>query len=58
MVLPGEHTTAYLTLLWKMVMTEGQSFTIRENNITVGTGVITKTLPSVDIPQNLGKLVL
>lgn len=58
MVLPGEHTTVYLTLLWEMVMTEGQSFTIRENSITVATGVITKTLPSVNITHSLGKLEL
>lgn len=58
MVLPGEHTKVYLTLLWKMVMTEGQSFTIRENNRTVGTGVVTETLPSVEVPHNLGKLEL
>lgn len=58
MVLPGEHTTVYLTLLWKMVMTEGQSFTIRENNKTVATGVVTKTLPSVEVPHSLGKVQL
>lgn len=58
MVLPGEHAKVYLTLLWKMVMTPGQSFTIRENNITVATGIVTETLPSVTITTNLGKLVL
>lgn len=58
MVLPGEHTEVHLTLLWKMVMTEGQSFTVRENNKTVATGVITKTLPSVEVSRSLGKLEL
>lgn len=58
MVLPGEHTKVHLTLLWKMVMTEGQSFTIRENNITVATGIITETLPSVQVARSLGKLEL
>lgn len=58
MVLPGEHAKVYLTLLWKMVMTQGQSFTIRENNKTVATGMITETLPSVELTQNLGKLQL
>lgn len=58
MVLPGEHTKVYLTLLWKMVMTEGQSFTIRENNRTVATGVVTGTLPSVEISHSLGKVEL
>lgn len=33
-----------------MVMTPGQSFTIRENNVTVATGMVTKLLPSVQIP--------
>lgn len=58
MILPGEHAKVYLTLLWKMVMTEGQSFTIRENNKTVATGVVTGTLSSVEITHSLGKLEL
>ncbi|RZC42919.1 elongation factor Tu, mitochondrial-like, partial [Asbolus verrucosus] len=37
MIMPGEHGKVYLTLLSKMVMLPGQSFTIRENKITVGT---------------------
>lgn len=48
--LPGEHNTANVTLLQRMVMTLGQSFTIRENNVTVATGMVTKLLPSVEIP--------
>ncbi|PSN55885.1 Elongation factor Tu [Blattella germanica] len=47
MIMPGEHSTIYLTLLRKMVMTNGQPFTIRENNKTVGTGIILKMLSSV-----------
>lgn len=58
MVLPGDHTEVHLTFLWKMVMTEGQSFTIRENNKTVATGIVTKTLPSIEIAHSLGKIQL
>lgn len=56
--MPGEHGKVYITLLWKMVMASGQPFTIRENNVTVATGIITETLPEVHIASNLGKLVL
>lgn len=58
MLMPGEHGKVYITLLWKMVMTAGQSFTIRENNITVATGIIVETLPQVEIKTNLAKLVV
>ncbi|XP_056632650.1 elongation factor Tu-like [Diorhabda sublineata] len=58
MLMPGEHGSVDLTLLWKMVMIPGQQFTVRENNITVATGVITETLPSINITKSLGKLVL
>ena len=37
-------------MLQRMVMSLGQSFTVRENNVTVATGMITKLLPSVEIP--------
>lgn len=57
-MLPGEHGTVYMTLLWKMMMTAGQAFTLRENNVTVATGIITETLAPVHIEKNLGKLVL
>ncbi|BES87652.1 Elongation factor [Nesidiocoris tenuis] len=52
MLMPGEHATVRLTLLKKMAMNQGQSFTMRENQLTVATGVITKTLP----PINFNKL--
>lgn len=58
MIMPGEHATVELTLLREMLMTMGQSFTFRENNATVATGIITETLDSVHIPKNLGKLKL
>ncbi|XP_050294834.1 elongation factor Tu-like [Anthonomus grandis grandis] len=58
MIMPGEHGSIELTLLWKMVMSPGQQFTVRENNVTVATGIVTEKLPSVDVKGNLGKLVL
>ncbi|XP_017783779.1 PREDICTED: elongation factor Tu [Nicrophorus vespilloides] len=58
MIMPGDHCTVDITLIWKMVMTSGQAFTIRENNITVATGIITETLPEIIINGSLGKLVI
>ncbi|KAK9694814.1 Elongation factor Tu C-terminal domain [Popillia japonica] len=58
MLMPGDHGEIYITLQWKMVMTTGQSFTIRENNITVATGIVTETLESIVVPTTLGKLSL
>lgn len=57
MLMPGEHGSVYLTLLRRMVMIEGQTFTIRENHKTVGTGIIVKMLKSVNIVKsNLSKV--
>lgn len=50
--MPGEHSKVRVTLLRKMVMAPGQAFTIRENGSTVGTGLISKRLPSLDLPKN------
>lgn len=59
MLMPGDHGNVRLTLFKKMVMTNGQPFTIRENGATVATGVVTKTLPSVNLPLNkLSKVIL
>lgn len=58
MIMPGEHGNIKLTLLWKMVMTPGQPFTVRENNITVATGIVTDMLPTVEVKKSLGKLNL
>ncbi|XP_067001920.2 elongation factor Tu [Anabrus simplex] len=49
MIMPGEHGTVYLTLLRSMVMSRGQPFTIRENNSTVITGIITEVLNRIQI---------
>lgn len=59
MIMPGEHGKVYVTLLRKMVMTNGQAFTIRENNVTVASGIITECLSTVNIVGNkLGKLAI
>ena len=42
MVMPGEQATVRFTLPSNMAILEGQTFTLRENKITVGTGLITK----------------
>ncbi|CAO1413112.1 unnamed protein product [Diamesa tonsa] len=52
MLMPGDHATVRLTLAKRMVMSESQPFTIRENGFTVATGIITKRLKSVDLPMN------
>lgn len=56
MLMPGEHATVQMTMLKKMVMTMGQQFTIRENNVTVATGIVIRVLPNIDVPKSLGKL--
>ncbi|CAG9122406.1 unnamed protein product [Plutella xylostella] len=59
MMMPGDHGEVYLTLLEGMVMTPSQPFTIRENNVTVATGIITELLPSIEVPKGkLGKVVM
>lgn len=58
MMLPGDHGSIYLTLLSKMVMVSGQQFTVRENNITVATGIVTETLENVIVKKSLGKMEL
>lgn len=59
MLMPGDHGKVRLTLLKNMVMTQGQPFTIRENNSTVATGLITETLKPIELPMNkLSKVVI
>lgn len=52
MLMPGEQSTARLTLVRKMPMVEGQSFTVRENKTTVATGVVTKILKPIHVVKN------
>ncbi|XP_031828257.1 elongation factor Tu, mitochondrial-like isoform X2 [Nomia melanderi] len=42
MLMPGEFATAKLTLLYRMPIAEGKVFTVREHNLIIGTGKITK----------------
>ncbi|KAI5745482.1 hypothetical protein M8J76_011415 [Diaphorina citri] len=57
MLMPGEHGTVTMTLLYKMYLSKGQTFTIRENNKLVATGIVTKVLGNMEIPQhNLGMI--
>lgn len=44
MLMPGDHSVVNLTLLKRMAVEPGQTFTIRENNYNVATGIITKKL--------------
>jgi len=52
MLMPGDHATVYLTLLKQMVVEPGQSFTIRENNVCVATGIITDIKGTVALPKD------
>lgn len=59
MIMPGDHGSVRITLFKKMVMKDGQPFTIREQGMTVATGIITKKHDSVNLPLNkLSKLIL
>lgn len=57
MMMPGDHGAIRLTIFKKMVMNLSQPFTVREQGMTVATGIITKVLPPVNLPLNkLSKL--
>ncbi|KAL1115430.1 hypothetical protein AAG570_007460 [Ranatra chinensis] len=59
MVMPGEHAAMTVTLLKSMVMSPGQSFTVRENQNTVATGLVTQALPPIGVPRkNLMKIAV
>ena len=47
MVMPGESATVKLTMLRDMPVMGGQSFTLRENKMTVATGIVTKLLDPI-----------
>jgi len=51
MLMPGEDGTVKLTMLRDMWFTPGQKFTIRIENQTVGTGVVTKILPNLNTDE-------
>ncbi|XP_012260730.1 elongation factor Tu, mitochondrial-like [Athalia rosae] len=54
MVMPGEDSKLNLKLLKPMVCEKGQRFTIRDGNMTLGTGVITNVLPCLTETERLG----
>ncbi|XP_013790440.1 elongation factor Tu, mitochondrial-like [Limulus polyphemus] len=56
MILPGDEGVVILTLQKKMIMMPGQQFTIRENNVTVATGIVTELLPNLENVSHLGKI--
>ncbi|XP_030766999.1 elongation factor Tu, mitochondrial-like [Sitophilus oryzae] len=45
MVMPGEDSRLILKMFKPMVLEQGQRFTLRDGSQTLGTGVVTKTLP-------------
>ncbi|XP_076623235.1 elongation factor Tu-like [Colletes latitarsis] len=57
MLMPGEFTTARLTLLCNMPIMEGQAFTIREHKYTIATGQITKVFKSIHVDKRKMNLV-
>ena len=42
MILPGESARIKISMIKNMPVFEGQRFTLRENKITVASGIITK----------------
>lgn len=44
MVMPGDNATVTVELIQDVVLEKGQKFAIREGNITVGAGVVTKLI--------------
>lgn len=52
MIMPGEQATIKLTLLRNMPIFEGQTFTLRENKITIGTGKVTKLLTPIETAKH------
>ncbi|GLV32568.1 mitochondrial translation elongation factor Tu 1 [Carabus blaptoides fortunei] len=53
MVMPGEDAKLLLKLLRPMVLEQGQRFTLRDGNITLGTGVVTKILKPLSENERL-----
>lgn len=51
MLMPGEQATTRLTFLDKMPVLVGQNFTVREHNITIATGRITKVMESLAVDK-------
>ncbi|XP_014208973.1 uncharacterized protein LOC106639732 [Copidosoma floridanum] len=59
LMMPGEQATARITLMFCMPMLEGQTFTIREQQRTVATGLITKVHNQVHFDKRkMNKIVI
>ena len=56
MIMPGENAEVRVTIINKMVLNQGQKFTIRENRVIVATGVIVDLLDSVNVTGNFEKV--
>ncbi|XP_071444276.1 elongation factor Tu, mitochondrial [Hetaerina americana] len=56
MLMPGEDAKLILKLLKPMVVEQGQRFTLRDGNLTLGTGVIAKTLTPLTEKERLALL--
>ena len=56
MVLPGDQATVRLTVLKNMPLFVGQRFTLRENKMTVASGIITKLHPPI-LTHSKSKLI-
>lgn len=48
---PGDQGVVNCTLQYQMALTVGLKFTMREMYSTIATGIITKLLPSVEVPK-------
>ncbi|KAK6175772.1 hypothetical protein SNE40_014165 [Patella caerulea] len=55
MVMPGEDATIIFTFLKKMVLEEGQRFTMRDGHGTLGYGVVAKCLPDANLEEFYAK---
>jgi len=55
MVMPGEDSKLQLRLMKSMVIEQGQRFTLRDGQVTLGTGVVTKVLPNLS-PEERAKV--
>jgi elongation factor Tu len=53
MVMPGEDSRLILKMIRPMVLEPGQRFTLRDGSQTLGTGVVTKILPSMTEGERL-----
>lgn len=53
MVMPGEDSKLILKMMRPMVLDQGQRFTLRDGAVTLGTGVVTKTLKLMSEAERL-----